>query len=228
MSVLSECVLKSNLANRVFNESQLRDLLGGSDARRYALVNRALKDNSVIKIKRGQYILNPKIYSQNIHPFAIAQAMVHGSYISFETALAYYGWIPEAVYTIASVTPERKTIVYNNDKIGHFTFQPLAINQFQFLQGVERVRLNNLTAFVAQPLRALMDLVALRKITWRDLGWVINGLRVDESHLLSLGKKDFAKLKSIYMHKAANNFLQELEKSVLALKANAKNGNRYD
>ena len=44
MSSLAQQVSASALRDRVFNERQLSELLGGGDARRYGLVNRALKD----------------------------------------------------------------------------------------------------------------------------------------------------------------------------------------
>ncbi len=229
MSVLAEKIFKSKLANRVFNERQLDELIDGTAASRYALVNRALKDGSLIRVKRGEYILNPKDYKTEIHPFVISQAILPGSYISFETALAFHGWIPEAVYSIASVTPDRKTIVNENRELGNFTFHPIAINEYQFLKSVERKQFNNLTAFVAKPLRALIDLVALRKETWQGIDWILHGMRIDEYQLLSLKRKDFSELKRVYKHKAVNVYLLELEMAVLGLKSkNAKRGGLYD
>src|SRR3546814_19746408 len=76
------------------------------------------------------------------------------------------GWIPEAVFTTASVTPGRKTLHFDTPDFGAFSFHPLAIADYRFLIGVDRVQMGKLTAFVAQPLRALMDLVALRKEQW--------------------------------------------------------------
>ena len=57
MSSLAQQVSASALRDRVFNERQLSELLGGGDARRYGLVNRALKDGSLIRLKRGVYTL---------------------------------------------------------------------------------------------------------------------------------------------------------------------------
>jgi predicted transcriptional regulator of viral defense system len=110
MSSLAQQVSASALRDRVFNERQLSELLGGGDARRYGLVNRALKDGSLIRLKRGVYTLAKAHRSAPMHPFAVAQALLPGSYISFESALAYHGWIPEAVLVTASVTPGRKTL----------------------------------------------------------------------------------------------------------------------
>lgn len=214
MSALASVLSAGRLAGRVFDEQQLGVEVGGSEGRRYALVNRAIKDGSLIRLKRGSYLLGQSYRSDPIHPFAIAQALLPGSYVSFETALAHHGWIPEAVHATASVTPTRKSLTYDTPVMGRFTFHPLAIHEFQFLVGVERQKLAALTAFVASPLRALLDLVALRKQQWTDLDWLTRGLRIDEDHLRSLKRKEFTALKAVYKHKGVNAFLRSLELEV--------------
>ncbi len=214
MSPVVEKIAKAGLADRILNERQLGRLLGGGDARRYGLVNRALKDGSLLRVKRGTYVLGQRFRTTAIHPFAVAQSLVAGSYVSFESALAWHGWIPEAVFTTASVSPGRKTLRYETAGFGTFDFHPLAIADYHFLTAVDRVEMGKLTAFVAQPLRALMDLVALRKESWSGMDWLLQGMRIDESELASLRRKDFAKLTSVYKHKAANAFLLSLEKAV--------------
>jgi hypothetical protein len=214
MSALASLLNDTALADRVFNERQIASLLGGSDARRWALVNRALKDGSLLRLKRGTYVLTARHKTAPFHPFAAAQALLPGSYVSFETALAHHGWIPEAVYTTANVTPGRKTLRYEATLMGRFVFHPLALNGFRFLEAIERRRFGSMTAFIASPLRALMDLVALRKEPWTGLDWLTAGLRIDEASLRGLRRQDFAVLRPVYKHKAANDFLAELEKAV--------------
>ena len=70
-----------------------------------------------------------------------------------------------------------------------------------------------------------MDLVALRKEQWTGIEWLTDGMRVDEDMLLGLRRKDFAKLKPVYKHKAVSTFLASLESAVLT----ARNGpSAYD
>jgi len=214
MSSLAQQITATGLAGHILSERQLARLLGGSDARRYGLVNRALKDGSLLRIKRGAYLLGQGYRSEAAHPFAVAQGLMPGSYISFESALGWHGWIPEAVFTTASVTPGRKTLHYEAAEFGAFDFHPLAIADYRFLTAVDRVPMGKLTAFVAQPLRALMDLVALRKETWTGIDWLTQGLRIDEGRLAKLGRKDFVSLRSVYKHKAVNAFLTGLESAV--------------
>lgn len=218
MSSLAQQITAAGLADHILSERQLGNLLGGGDARRYGLVNRALKDGSLLRVKRGTYLLAKRYRAEAIHPFAIAQGLVPGSYVSFESALAHHGWIPEAVFVTAGVTPGRKTLRFETTDFGTFSFHPLAIADYQFLAGVDRVQMGKLIAFVAQPLRALLDLVALRKQQWAGIEWLTHGMRIDEEVLLGLRRKDFAKLKPVYKHKAVNSFLAALESTVMARK----------
>lgn len=219
MSSLARAASTAGLADHLLSDRRLGDLLGGGDARRYGLVNRALKDGSLIRIKRGAYLLGQQFRSEPVHPFAVAQGLVPGSYVSFESALAHHGWIPEAVFVTASVSPGRKSLSFATADFGTFGFHPLAIKDYRFLTGVDRIKMGKLTAFVASPLRALMDLVALRKERWTGINWLTSSLRIEEDLLLSLKHRDFAKLRPVYKHKAVNAFLDALESAVMEMKA---------
>lgn len=222
MSTLGSKIVEAGLADRPFNEKQLARAVGGSDARRYGLVNRALKDGTLMRVRRGVYVLGSAYEEGCIHPFALAQCHDRGSYISFESALSHHGWIPEAVYEVSSVTPGRKTRMYEHEQMGRWTFHPLALNEGTFFQGVQREKLEHLTGMVAKPLRALMDLVALRKLEWQGLGWLESGMRIDIEHLVSLKKKDFDELRGVYMYRAPGAFLADLETAVTELKDEAR------
>jgi hypothetical protein len=218
MSKLVQTLKDAGYEHRLFTDRQLARLLGVGDARRYGLVNRALKDGSLTRIKRGLYALGDRYQHGAPHPFAVAQALVPGSYISFETALSYHGWIPEAVYTTASVNAGRKTLTRDTDRFGHFSFHPLAIAPYQFLVSVDRVEMGKSVALVAQPLRALMDLVAFRKASWTGLEWIEQGLRIERSRLTALHHSDFNALRDVYKHKLVRFFLRALEQDVMTLK----------
>jgi hypothetical protein len=224
MASLVTKIIEAGYGNRPFTERQLASILLVSNAARYGLVNRALRDKSLSRIKRGLYVLDTTwskrgLENSEVHPFAIAQALKHGSYISFETALSYHGWIPEAVYLTASITPDSKTLRYETDSWGSFEFSPLAINKFHFLVCVSRIKVGQFTTLVARPLRALMDLVASRKIAWQELDWITKGLRVDIGHLQSLSVADFDELEPVYKHKSTRDFLANLRLVLLPLES---------
>lgn len=218
MNALIPLITRAGYADRILNDRQLARILGGSDDRRYGQVKRALKSGELIRIKRGHYVLSDSNRAQPVHPFALAQTLVVGSYISMETALAFHGWIPEAVYTTVSVTPGRKSKDVQHEKFGQFEFNPLALHKSGFLSGVDRHVLNEQPSLVATPLRALMDIVAYRKQDWVGMSWIESGLRIGSSHLLELRRQDFKSLKEVYKHKAAKDFVAKLEIDIFDMK----------
>lgn len=210
MQTLTEQLIDEGFNNRVIADSQLARLITGTPQRRHSLVNRALKAGELLRLRRGTYLLAGKYRDYAAHPFALAQAFVPGSYVSFETALAWHGWIPEAVFTTASVTPGRKSYTYDHTQLGSFSFHPLATQAGYFLELVDRVQINEQTMLVARPIRALMDLVCLRKSEWQGVKWLQESLRIDDEHLRQITHADIRTLRLVYKHKRVNNFLGSL------------------
>ena len=219
MSALISQVAGAGYADRILRDQQIKRILGGSDDRRYGQVKRALQSGALIRIKRGLYVLAEQYREHPLHPFALAQALVSGSYVSMETALAFHGWIPEAVYTTVSVTPGRKSQVIDHPNFGYFEFNPLALHKSGFLAGVQRHVISDQAMLVASPLRALMDLVAFRKQEWQGIAWLDDGMRISKAHLVQIRSKDFSDLRDVYKHKAVNEFLSKLEREVRVLKS---------
>lgn len=210
MQTLTHELARRGLADRLLSEAELRWVLEGSAQRRHHLVNRAMKAGELLRLRRGRYVLNNDFRDHPPHPFALAQAFVSGSYVSFETALAHHGWIPEAVRVTASVTPGRKSSVTDHPVFGSFSFHPLAIQQGYFLEQVERLQIDQQAMFVAKPLRALMDLVCLRKADWQGIEWLVEGFRIDYETLRSIDRSDIRALNNVYKQRRVKRFLQSL------------------
>jgi len=214
MQSLTERLIELELANRVLSDKQLARVVGGSPQRRYGLVNRAMKAGELLRLTRGSYLLAERFRDYPSHPFALAQAFVPGSYVSFETALAHHGWIPEAVYTTASVTPGRKSLDYDHPVFGRFSFHPLAIQAGSFLELVEHMQITQQSLLVAEPFRALMDLVCLRKVEWQGMEWLTEGMRVDYEYLQNITSADIRTLALVYKQKRVNSFLTSLAREL--------------
>ena len=214
MQTLTELIIEHQLVDRVLSENQLRRLVDGSDQRRYHLVNRAMAAGELIRLRRGRYLLDKRLRRRPAHPYALAQAFDPGSYVSFETALARHGWIPEAVHSVASVTPGRKSLEYQHETFGSFSFHPLALKPGGFLVLVERLVLSEQAALMASPVRALMDLVCLRKQDWQGMEWLVDGLRIDEERLRTITGSQIRALSDVYSHKRVRTFLNGLAKEL--------------
>jgi len=214
MQTLTRQLVETGLGDRILTDRQLKRLVEGTDQRRHHLVNRAMRAAELVRLRRGLYVLADEFREHPVHPFAVAQMLVPGSYVSLETALGFHGWIPEAVYTTASIVPGRKTKEFRHERLGLFTFYPLAIQRGSFLELVRRVRTNGQSFLVAEPLRALMDLVCLKKVDWQGFAWIEQGLRIDVDALKRVTGAELRTLKDVYKHRRVRDFIGELEQSL--------------
>ncbi len=113
----------------------------------------------VWQLRRGLYALAPPFQKTAPHPFLVANRMVSGSYVSTQSALAYYGLIPEHVPATTSVTTQRAGEW--ETPAGYFTYRHIQGALFFGYQYVEVGAGQN--AFVASPEKALLDLVYLEQ-----------------------------------------------------------------
>lgn len=164
-----------------FSETELVNAFGHG-ARRYALAKRAFASGELIRLKRGLYCLGERHRHGPPNLFEIAQRMYGPSYVSFESALSYHGWIPESVPTVTSACARRSKTF--NTPVGIFSFTHLPARVF--LTGAERIAKDRGAFFMASPWKALVDYVWANKKDWRGLQPLIKSLRIDEERLKDL------------------------------------------
>jgi predicted transcriptional regulator of viral defense system len=167
--------MKSSIEADVFTETAVVNALGGSSDSRYGLVKRALRQGEIIRLKRGLYAFGSKHQRKGINLYQVAQMIYGPSYISLESALAHHGWIPEAVFSVTSVSFRRSREVKTS--LGIFSYTHIPSNDF--LVGVQRENTDDSVFLMATPWRALADYVYVHKLAWTGLGPVIESLRVD-------------------------------------------------
>lgn len=110
----------------------------------------------IIRLKRGLYVVDPKISRIPLSTELIANHLYAPSYVSMQTALRYYGLIPEAVYTTQSMTMKHSR---NFDTpIGRFDYQ--MITREAFSVGITYINKQNHSFLIATPEKALCDLIA--------------------------------------------------------------------
>lgn len=200
MQTLSELLINAGLAGRVLTQAQVVRLVGGTAQRCYGLVNRSLRHGELLQLRRGLYVVAPTRLVKLPHPFVLAQALQPGSYVSFETALGFHGWIPEAVPVTLSVPPGRRQLTLQHAALGLFRFVPLALQRGQFLAAVERQNFAGQTALVAQPLRALLDMVCLRKLNPVAMVELVPSMRVDPALLAQVPPDQWQAVQAVYSH----------------------------
>lgn len=120
-------------------------------------LSRWVQAGRLYQLRRGLYALAPPYRKVNPHPFLVANRLARGSYVSLQSALAYYGLIPEVVPTVTGVTTARPE--HWETPLGVFEFRHLRSDLFF---GYRRLDLGEgQFAFVAVPEKALLDLVYL-------------------------------------------------------------------
>lgn len=134
-------------------------LMAGSQSRAaiQLQLSRWTKTRKIIKLRRGLYILGNPYRKVNPHPFLISNRMKSASYISLQSALSFYGMIPEYVPTITAVTTQRPEIIQTED--GIYIYKHVQKNFFKDF--VYQVVSGDQSVFIATPEKSLLDLLYL-------------------------------------------------------------------
>ena len=119
-------------------------------------LSRWVTSGRILQLRRGLYAIAPPYQKTKPHPFHVANHLQRASYISLQSALSYYGMIPENALITTSVSTSRP---------GRFV-TPLGIYYFHHLKisllfGYQMIDLGGQSALVATPEKALLDLVYL-------------------------------------------------------------------
>jgi predicted transcriptional regulator of viral defense system len=120
-------------------------------------ISRWTRSGRLYQLRRGLYAIAPPYQKIKPHPFVIANQLQRASYVSAQSALAYYGLIPDVVTTVISVTAGRPERL--NTPLGVFEFRHVKPALFN---GYRLTDLGRQQALVATPEKALLDLVYLQ------------------------------------------------------------------
>lgn len=134
-----------------------------------------LKQGSVKRFKRGIYSLVMNRGENGLSKFALANILYSPSFISFESALSHWGLIPEAVYEITSACFQPKKKMFETE-VGMFSYNYSPVTPF-FLD-VKQIE-GEANFLMATALRALFDLINLRRKNYKELSELESDLRVD-------------------------------------------------
>jgi hypothetical protein len=210
MQALTELVLL-NTQKGWFVRREAVGWVGKAGAVFDGVLKRALAAGEVLRVARGMYCLRSDFLNFKLDPHVFTSLIDGPSYLSFESALAYRGWIPEAVYSFASASLGRSREF--ETPFGVFSYK--RVPQKNFYAGVERVQLEREGAFfLAGPLKALSDLVYLNGWNWDSAKPVVESLRVEEENLGELKSEDFEEIAECYRSSRVRKFLVGLRKDL--------------
>lgn len=197
----------------VFTYSDALVLLGGTRNSVRCKIMRAADAGDIIPIRRGLYCLSKRHLMTGISRNLLANLIYGPSYISMETALAFHGWIPEAVHSVSSISLGRARTF--DTPLGSFDY--VQVRQNPLLTGVERIEGTKPeygSFYMAKPLKALADYVASRGLDWTGVCPLVESLRIDDDNLEGLKPSDFDELEDVYKSARAKRFLAGLRKEI--------------
>jgi len=202
--------IREKIPYDLFSDSELAALFPESPARRYGLIKRAIAKGDLIHLRRGLYCLTEKWRRHPLNLFSLAQRIYGPSYISFESALSYHGWIPEAVYTVTSAySPRSKKF---ETPLGVFQFTK--ISGQPFLAGVRQQQDPNGPFFLATPWKALADYIYAYKKDWTTLEPLIHSLRIDEEFFENVDPNLLEEIEESYSSQRVTQFLKGIRKEI--------------
>jgi len=213
MQSLTEKIFHLAPPGGFFNATTLAALFPDcSDGARIQLVNRACRAGEILRLRPGAFLLAPPWRKSELHPFVLAGLLHSPSHVSMESALAFHGLIPDAVWQVASVTPSRSREF--STPVGVFSF--LRVPAHQPFAGVESLEVApGNWAFVASPLRALADALYFhREITWKRDGadFLTKSLRIEDDDLASLSFEQLDEISGSLDNRRVSDYLKNLKK----------------
>lgn len=150
---------------------RMRQELAGLADRR-GKIARMLEAGELVGLRRGLYARR-----RDLDPRFLAGPIYGPSYVSFETALAWHGMIPEGVAETVSATLKRAAEFEN--AFGRFRY--LTIPHKAYPIGIRRAGDDAMPWLVASPTKAIVDRIA-REPGFRstiDVGRWLDGMRLD-------------------------------------------------
>ena len=193
----------------VLTDTEITLLLWGSTPhRQHGLVKRALARGDLVRVRRGLYCLGERFRKRPVHAFELANRIYGPSYVSFQSALSYHGWIPEAVHTTTSASAKRSREFETPFGVFSFIHTPPLLA----MTGVEREQRDGAVFLVASPWKALLDYVFAFKKNWTSLDPVEKDLRVDRELLQEFDLDEIKEMSAPYRNKRIDRFIAGLSK----------------
>jgi hypothetical protein len=113
-------------------------------------------EGKLIRLKRGLYVVSPGVSGKLLLTELIANHIYGPSYVSMESALRYYGLIPETIHMVRSLAIKRSRVFENS--ISRFEY--INCSEDYFPIGINQEIGGDYSFLIASPEKALCDLIA--------------------------------------------------------------------
>ena len=170
-------------------------------------LSRWTKKKLLTKLRRGVYVLPENI---DINPFVLANKIFEPSYVSLESALFYYGLIPDVVVANTSVT-SRKTCQFEAGG-QNFIYQKMKAELFF---GYQEIKINNWGFLIATPEKAILDYFYLHQNQLKqEDDW--NELRINkDTYLKEINKNKLFKFCKLFDNQKLTKIIKEFNSYII-------------
>jgi hypothetical protein len=183
--------------------------LGKSPDARKGVIKRAVQEGYLIRIRRDFYLIKVSQNTPPVDSFELAPILFGPSYVSLESALQFHGWIPEAVPVITSVTVKKSKEFETS--MGTFCYHHIPVSAFHM--GVNQIHQNGSILFIANPWKAVADLVHIQDKHWDTLEAFSADMRVEMDKIYESDRKILEYLSKNYPNKKVRQTLKKLVKN---------------
>lgn len=191
----------------VFSADEIMPFLGEYYSAPQKKLDKLVSEGYVTKIQKGFYT-----FQKTCDRFLIANKIHSPSYISYETALGFYGLIPERVEAIYSVTQDRP---YKYETpLGFYIYRSQSISLYAM--GMSMVRVGDFPILIANKEKALLDSLSQLALKTKDytsqdmLAYVVESMRIEFEDIRSMSLKKIKKLAYQYRNHAPRKLYEAL------------------
>jgi predicted transcriptional regulator of viral defense system len=186
LSVITKKILESGFI--LFNGKTLRDISEIKNKASFStIINRLLSNKILLRLEKDKYLVKNKV----ANPDNLANLLYSPSYISFETALNFYGILSQFPHELSSATPKKTAIKKIMGQLYSYTH----LNAKLFFGFVKHDGV-----LIASPEKALLDQIYLAQKGWKKINL--------EEYDFSIIKK--GRLKEYYAHYPKNKQTQKM------------------
>ncbi len=174
-------------------------------------ISALIAHEDLIRVRKGLYALGDLHRRAPLSRELLANLIYGPSYVSLEYALSHYGFIPERVETVTSVTMARPRRF--DTPLGMFTYRPLPPERYS--PGIRWDGAEDTRYLIASPEKALVDTIwtdkRLRGTNRRDVvTYLVDDLRIDVSRMADLDMARLAAIASAFASRKINLLVDAL------------------
>jgi predicted transcriptional regulator of viral defense system len=163
-------------------------------SRPYDKINDLVQQGYIAQLRKGLYMISSKVSNTFPESFLIANQLYGPSYVSIDSALSYWGFIPERVFETTSVTVRLSKNFAT--EVGTFSFAHIPKSYYPL--GIQSVALTETQhVLMASPEKSLCDkIITTSGINLRSKkqaqSYLLDDLRIDHEKLVELNVNEMS------------------------------------